>query len=42
MSEEALCFSGKARIKYSPLAEVAGTVSKLLKHLAFNIKCSLM
>lgn len=35
-------FSGKARIKYSPLARVAGTVSKLLKHPAFHIKCSLM
>lgn len=42
MSGESLGFSGKARIKYSPLAKVAGTVSKLLKHPAFNIECALM
>lgn len=33
MSEES--FSGKAAIKYSPLAEAVGSASKLLKHLVF-------
>lgn len=37
MSEESVCFSGKAGIKYSLLAEVVGTASKLLKHLMFSI-----